>query len=212
VDDHQRGVRRDGVQPAQRGFGQAGQSSRVASLLPSTLQQRVPADEVRAGGAACGDLLPDRVDDHLGVADGDGPDVDHAVGQHDGLHQRMSVRLDQPGHDAAVAEFDGLGVGPDPPGDIGPIADRDDPPVGHRQRPGGGTGLVHGQHGSENDQVSRHERIDSESRGKILQKTFPARVDFGGLPFDVSNEGHLNKNGRAPSTNQKETEQWRVTC
>jgi hypothetical protein len=121
-----------------------------------------------------------------GVAHRDGPDVDHAIGQHDGLHHRMPVRLDEARHEAAVAEFDGLGAGSDPPGDVGSVADRDDPSVGHRERFGGGTVIAHSQHRPEDDQLSRHVRIRSKSREKILQKTFAVRVDFGGLPFDVS--------------------------
>ena len=102
VDDHQRGVGRDAVEPGERRLGQA------------DLQQRVPAVEVRPVGAADGDLAADGGDDVVGAGHRDGPDVDEPVGQHDRLHQRMPVRLDEPGHHAAVAEFDDVGVGPDP--------------------------------------------------------------------------------------------------
>ena len=142
VDDHQRRFGGQAVEPRERRLGKA------------VLQQRVPAVEVRAVGAAVGDLAPDRGDDVVGVAHRDRPDVDHAVGQHDRLHQRMPVRLDEAGHHAAVAEFDDLGSGADPALDLGPIADRDDAAVGHRQRLGGGLEVIDGEDGPGNDQVS----------------------------------------------------------
>ena len=43
--------------------------------------------------------------------------------------------------------------GPISAGDVGPVAHRDDPAVGHGERLGGGPGVVDGQHGSGNDDV-----------------------------------------------------------
>ena len=148
VDDHQRGIRGGGVQPVQRRLRQAG------------LQQRVPADQVRAVGATGGDLAPDRVHDGVGVAHRDGPDVDHAVGQHDRLHQRMSVRLDESRHHAAIADVQHLRVGSDQRLDVGPGADGDEPAVGHGQRLGRGCFGVDGQDCSVDDKVcGGHEDI-----------------------------------------------------
>jgi hypothetical protein len=92
----------------------------------------------------------------------------------------MPVRLDEARHDAAVAEFDGLGAGSDPPGDVGAVTDRDDPPVGHRERFGGGTVIVHGQHRPEEDQLSRHERIQAKSRKGFFRK-LSWRVSISGV-------------------------------
>ena len=141
VDDHQRIVRRDLVQPAQR------------RLRQSVLQQRVPAVEVGAVGPAPGHLAANGVDDLVGVAHRDRPDVHQPIGQRDRLHQRMAMCLNESRHHAAVADIDGLGVRADESGHLGPVTDRDDPAVGHRQRLGGGPGVVDGQDGSGDDDV-----------------------------------------------------------
>ena len=133
VDDHQRAVRSDAVEPGQRGLRQAG------------LQQRVPAVEVGAGRSPLRHLPVDRRDDVVGVGDGDRADVDDPVRQRDGLHQRMAMCLNESRHDAAVTDVDGLGAGADQGGDVGAVPHRDDPPVGHGQRLSGGPLLVDGQ-------------------------------------------------------------------
>lgn len=124
----------------------------VGSGSPS-LQQRIPAVEVGAVGSAARDLGAHRGDDVVGAAHGDRADVDEAVGQGDGLHQRMAVGLNESRHDAAVTDVDGLGVGPDGVGDLGTSPDGDDPAVGHGERLGGGPGLVDGQDGSGHDEI-----------------------------------------------------------
>ena len=65
----------------------------------------------------------------------------------------MTVCLNESRHDAAVADVDGLGVGAHEPGDIGPAADGDDPPVGDGERLGGGPRVVDGQYGSGDDDI-----------------------------------------------------------
>ena len=64
------------------------------------------------------------------------------------------MRLDEAWHHAAVPEVERLRARPDPGVDVGPVPDRDDAPVGHRERFGGGLCVVDGANGSPNDQVS----------------------------------------------------------
>ena len=182
VDDHQRAVRCDVVQPGQRRLGKP------------VLQQRVPAVEVGALGPRVATSRAYRGDDLVGVADGDRPDVDHAVRQHDRLHQRMAVCLNESGHHAAVTDIDGLrcrarsgsrrrlGRRPRRCG-------RPTPPAPRRW-----AGLVDGQDGSGDDEICGRHAADSRWGGltcgftspKNSSKKFRARVDFGRLPFDVS--------------------------
>ena len=48
-----------------------------------------------------------------------------------------------------MLDVDHLGVRADPLVDVAPVPHRDDAPVGHGDRLGGGAGVVDGQHGSE---------------------------------------------------------------
>ena len=63
------------------------------------------------------------------------------------------MRLNESRHDAAVTDIDGLGVGANERGDVGPATDGDDPAVGDGKRLGGGPGVVDGQYGSGDDDV-----------------------------------------------------------
>ena len=103
--------------------------------------------------SAPSDLATYGADDVVGVAQGYRPNVDEAVRQSDGLHQRMAVRLNEARHDAAVTEIDGLRVGTDELADLGPVAHGNDSAVGHGESLGGGPGVVDGQHGSGNDDI-----------------------------------------------------------
>ena len=141
VDDHQRAIRCDVVEPGQRGLRQA------------ALQQRVPAVQVGAGRSPVSHLAVDGRDDVVGVGDGNGANVDDAVRQRDGFHQRMTVCLNESRHHTAVADIDGLSVRADQRLDVGPIADGDDPPVGDGERLGGRPRIVDGQDGSGDDEV-----------------------------------------------------------
>ena len=107
VDDHQRTVGRDVVEPGQRRLREPG------------LQQRIPAVQVGAGRSPRGDLAAHRRDDVVGVGQGDRPDVDDPVRQRQCLHQRMAMRLNESRHDAAVTEINRLGVGADVCLDVG---------------------------------------------------------------------------------------------
>ena len=149
--------------------------------------------------SAVGDLAPDRVDDVVRVAHGDRPDVDHPVRQHDGLHQRMAVRLHESRHDAAVAYVDVLRPGADPALDIRPVTDGDDAAIGHRERLGGGSCVVDGENGSRKRPGQRRALGHPRSPEKSLKK-FRGPCRFGGLPFDVVCEG---TNGRAPSPTRR---------
>jgi hypothetical protein len=64
------------------------------------------------------------------------------------------VRFDQAGHDAAVADVENLGVGPDERFDVGPAADRRYSTACDGQRFGGGLRFVDRQHGSVDDKLS----------------------------------------------------------
>ena len=109
--------------------------------------------QVGAGLSPFRDFVADRRDNFVGSGDGDGPDVDDAVRQRDRLHQRMTVRLDESRHYAAVADIDGLGVGADEALDVGPVAHRDDAAIGYGKRLRRGPGLIDGQHGSGDDDI-----------------------------------------------------------
>ena len=117
VDDHERSFGRQVVQPRESRVGKA------------VLQQRVPAVEVCPLRSALGYFAPYRVDDIVGIADGDRPDVDHAVGQHDRLHQRMAMCLNESRHHTTITGIEHFGTGSDPSLDLGSIADGDDPAV-----------------------------------------------------------------------------------
>jgi hypothetical protein len=67
-------------------------------------------------------------------------------------HQRGIGRLTV--EPRAVPEVERPRARPDPGVDVGPVPDRDDAPVGHRERFGGGLCVVDGANGSPNDQVS----------------------------------------------------------
>jgi hypothetical protein len=88
------------------------------------------------------------------------------------------------GDAAAVPESEHLRIRADPGIDVGPLPDRDDVAVGHRERLRGGLCIVDRANCSLNDQVS-------DGRGVILSghKSFLMnlldRVDSLGLPFDV---------------------------
>ena len=104
---------------------------------------------------ARGNLVADRGHDHVGVGHHHWPDVDETTAENHRLHQRMTVRLNQTRHHAAVTEVDGAGVRPDPRFDVGALPHRDDPPVGHGERLGGGQLLVDGENGSDEDHIGR---------------------------------------------------------
>jgi hypothetical protein len=93
-------------------------------------------------------VASDRGDDGVRVAQSDGADVDHAVRQHDRLHQRVPVCLDEARHHACVFQVHGLRVRTDPGLDIGPVAHRDDAAVGHCYRFGGGLPFIDGENSS----------------------------------------------------------------
>ena len=139
VDDDQRRVRCEAVEPFERRLGQA------------VLQKRVPAVEVGAVRAALGHLGTDRGDDVVGPGNRDRPDVDQPVRKRDRLHQRVPVRLDQTGQHTAVADIDHLGVRPDQRLDVGPAADGRDSAIDYCHRLGGGLCVVDRQDCSVDD-------------------------------------------------------------
>jgi hypothetical protein len=65
----------------------------------------------------------------------------------------MTVCLDESRHDAAVADIDGLGVGTDERGDVGPVTDGDDPAVGDGDCFRRGPLVIDGQDGSGDDDI-----------------------------------------------------------
>ncbi|CFA96506.1 Uncharacterised protein [Mycobacterium tuberculosis] len=73
VDDHQRPVRREAVEPGQRRLAKTG------------LQQRIPADQIGAGRAAPCNLAADRGNDVVRVPHRHRTDIDEPVRQHDRL-------------------------------------------------------------------------------------------------------------------------------
>ena len=171
VDDHQRGVRGRccSASPASARAGRpaaAGPSrSRYAPSAPRSATSRWIA-----------------ADDGVGVAHRDGPDVDHPVGQHDRLHQRMPVRLDESGHHAAVADVDDLACRARSAARCrhGCRPRR----CGRRPRPAPRrwvASFVDGQHGSVDDKVSgRHGPSSRERTVASCKGSFPRAVSISG--------------------------------